>query len=221
MRAVKVTRGWIDSHHLGDVRVQALGVCPQSVMSTVAIRSNLKPRIQYEGGPETCFVAIKGLYRRDHFIERPRHRRHTSSQGPRDARPTSRRLSMTISSMTALAKSPTSSEMNCVNHTDGHARPARGACVTARATQYSSVATVAIRTGERAGRPSWRLPGSTSPSFFIARTTTVRCSLSPASAPKANDRALPTWMAKVAVACCRIHCAQVAPLLPPVEKGFM
>ena len=34
----KVTRGWIDSHHLGDVRVQAPGVCTQSVMSTVDIQ---------------------------------------------------------------------------------------------------------------------------------------------------------------------------------------
>jgi len=39
--AAKVTRGWIDSHHLGDVRVQSPGVCTQSVMSTVTIRSNL------------------------------------------------------------------------------------------------------------------------------------------------------------------------------------
>jgi len=39
--AVKVTRGWIDSHHLRDVRVPAPGVYTQSVMSTVVIRSNL------------------------------------------------------------------------------------------------------------------------------------------------------------------------------------
>ena len=37
----KVTRGWIDSHYLGDVRVQAPGVCTQSVMSTWTIRSNV------------------------------------------------------------------------------------------------------------------------------------------------------------------------------------
>ena len=41
MLAAKATRGWIDSHHLGDARVQSPGVCTQSVMSTVAIRSNL------------------------------------------------------------------------------------------------------------------------------------------------------------------------------------
>jgi len=39
--APKVTRRWIDSHHLGDVRVQSPGVYTQSVMSTVTIRSNL------------------------------------------------------------------------------------------------------------------------------------------------------------------------------------
>ena len=39
--AAKVNRGWIDLHHLRDVRVQAPGVCAQSVMSTVAIRSDL------------------------------------------------------------------------------------------------------------------------------------------------------------------------------------
>jgi len=71
-----------------------------------------------------------------------------------EASPASGRLSITISSMAALAKSPTSSEMSCTGHTDGHARPVRGACVTARATQHSSVATAALRTGERAGRPS-------------------------------------------------------------------
>ena len=38
---VFATREWIDSHHLGDVRVQSPGVCTQSVMSTVNIRSNL------------------------------------------------------------------------------------------------------------------------------------------------------------------------------------
>jgi len=39
--AVKATRGWIDSHHLGDACVQSPGVFTQSVMSTVTIRSNL------------------------------------------------------------------------------------------------------------------------------------------------------------------------------------
>jgi len=39
--ADKATRKWIDSHHLGDVRAQSPGVCTQSVMSTVTIRSNL------------------------------------------------------------------------------------------------------------------------------------------------------------------------------------
>jgi len=38
--AVKVTRGWIDSHHQGDVHVQTPGVCTQSVMNSVPIRSN-------------------------------------------------------------------------------------------------------------------------------------------------------------------------------------
>ena len=41
MLAAKVNRGWIFLHHLGDVRVEAPGVCTQSVMSTVVIRSNL------------------------------------------------------------------------------------------------------------------------------------------------------------------------------------
>jgi len=39
--APKATRGWIDSHQLGDARVQSPRVCTQSVMSTVVIRSNL------------------------------------------------------------------------------------------------------------------------------------------------------------------------------------
>ena len=39
--AVKATRGWIDSYHLGDARLQSPGVYTQSVMSTVTIRSNL------------------------------------------------------------------------------------------------------------------------------------------------------------------------------------
>ena len=53
MLAAKVTRGWIDSRHLGDVRVQALGVCTQSVMSTVVIRSN-----QQDDGLETIRFAV-------------------------------------------------------------------------------------------------------------------------------------------------------------------
>jgi len=39
--AIKATRGWINSHHLGDTRVQPPGVCTQSVMNTIVIRSNL------------------------------------------------------------------------------------------------------------------------------------------------------------------------------------
>jgi len=34
----------VDAHHLEDARVQSPGVCTQSVMSTVAIRSNLMGR---------------------------------------------------------------------------------------------------------------------------------------------------------------------------------
>ena len=41
MLAAKATRRCIDSHHLVDARVQSPGVCTQSVMSTVVIRSNL------------------------------------------------------------------------------------------------------------------------------------------------------------------------------------
>ena len=41
MLTAKATRGWFDEHHLEDARVQSPGVCTQSVMSTVAIRSNL------------------------------------------------------------------------------------------------------------------------------------------------------------------------------------
>ena len=44
MLAVKVTRGWIDSHHLGDVHVEEPGVCTQSVMSTVAIEETENQR---------------------------------------------------------------------------------------------------------------------------------------------------------------------------------
>ena len=39
--AAKATRGWFDANHLEDARVQSPGVCTQSVMSTVVIRSNL------------------------------------------------------------------------------------------------------------------------------------------------------------------------------------
>jgi len=39
--AAEATRRWFDAHHLEDARVQSPGVCTQSVMSTVAIRSNL------------------------------------------------------------------------------------------------------------------------------------------------------------------------------------
>jgi len=160
------------------------------------------------------------LCRRDHFIERPRHRRHTISQGPRRGTPSIKTAINDDLFNGSAGKVPTSSEISCAGYTEGQARPVRGACLTAKATQHSSVATTALRTGERAGRPSWRLPGSTSPSLFIASTTTVRCSLSPASAPKAN-RALPTCMAKAAVACCRLHCAQAAPPPPLLQKGFM
>ena len=52
-------------------------------------------------------------------------------------------------------------------------------------------------------------------------TSTMRCSISPASAPKANNRSLPACMARAAVTCCLLHCARAAPPPPLLQKGFM
>jgi len=53
--AAKATCGWFDAHHLEDARVQSPGVCTQSVMSTVAMRSNLMGRQRTDHGCRKWF----------------------------------------------------------------------------------------------------------------------------------------------------------------------